>query len=103
MATSGEVEQDLALAGIKRPPPLQQAADDDAFEIWEENVESLNWFLDFSRRWVFNPMDGKRIRLDDLVVLARLKAAGVKKSKRHIIMEDLLAMEHAVLEVQSCE
>lgn len=52
---------------------------------------------------MFNPMDGKRIRLDDLAVLARLKLAGVKKSKRRIIMEDLLAMEDAVLEVQSCE
>ena len=78
-------------------------ADGDDFEVWEENWESVIWFLRMSRRWVFSPMDGSRIRLDDQAVMLQLKLQVSKKSKRQKIMDDLLAMEDAALEVLTRE
>lgn len=92
------MDEDCKKFGIK--PPRTDAEDDsDDFELWEENQDSFNWFVKMNRRWIFNPMDGKRIRLDDHAVAAQLDLYGVKKSKRKIIMDDLLAMETAALEV----
>lgn len=89
--------KDLALAGIQQPSP--QSSQEEHFEVWEENLESFTWFARMDLRWIFNQRNGKRIRLDDRAVLAQLKTFGVKKSKRKIIMDDLLAMETAALEV----
>jgi hypothetical protein len=91
------VDEDCRLFGVQR----ESAATDDGedFEVWEQNWEILNWFLKMERRWIFDPMYGKRVRLDDQAVAAQLKIYGVKKAKRKIIMDDLLAMETAALEV----
>lgn len=92
------MDEDCKRFGIKRSQ-RNDDEDSDVFEVWEENWESFNWFLNMNRRWVFNPMDGKRIRLDDQAVVAQLKLSGLKKSKQRTIMDDLLAMETAALEV----
>lgn len=55
------------------------------------------------RRWIFNPLDGRRVRLDDHAVSIQLKLSGLKKSKQRAIMNDLLEMETAALEVLNCE
>lgn len=80
---------------------VTQRSDD--FEVWEENWESLFWFLKLGRRWIFNPMDGRRIRLDDGAVMVQLKLHVAKKAKLKIIMDDLLEMEAAALEVLNRE
>lgn len=90
--------EDLALAGIAAPPP-EAEPDEEDFEVWPEVWESCIWFLKLQRRWVFNNFTGKRIRLDDEVAMSRLKLAGIKRKTRAIIMDDLLVMEAAVLEV----
>ena len=92
--------KDLALAGIAPSQPAAASSEDeDDFELWEENLESYNWFVKLSRRWVFNQFDGSRIRLDDVAIQVQFEIYGLKKSKRKTIMDDLLAMEFAALEV----
>lgn len=99
------MESDLILAGLTPPPTVITATDDegDDFEVWEENWESLEWFLKLSRRWVFNQFNGKRLRFDDQAAMTQFKIHGVKKAKRQAIMDDLLAMEDVVLEVLNRE
>lgn len=94
--------EDLALAGIAAPPP-EAEPDEDDFEVWPEVWESCTWFIKLQRRWIFNAYTGHRVRLDDQVVMSRLKLAGIKKEKRQIIMDDLLAMESAALEILNRE
>jgi len=55
------------------------------------------------RRWIFNAFTGHRVRLDDQAVMGQLKLYVAKKSKRQKIMDDLLAMEAAALEVLNRE
>lgn len=73
--------------------------DGEDFEVWEENWESVCWFLQMDRRWVFNMYSGQRVRLDDQAVMVHLKLHISKKPERRKIMEDLLIMEQAALEV----
>ena len=94
--------EDLRLAGVKSAP-CEGQGDDGDFAVYPENWESLEWFLRMHSRWIFNPFNGRRIRFDDVAVLAQLKVHGVKKSTRKIIMEDLLEMESAALEVLNLE
>jgi hypothetical protein len=94
------VANDLKLAGIQPPPTAAANSDDeDDFELWEENLESWEWFIKMGRRWVFNSFDGSRIRFDDVAIQVQFEIHGIKKSKRKNIMDDLLAMEAAALEV----
>lgn len=93
----------MRLSGLKLPPRAASADDDEDFELWEENRESWEWFTKLWRRWIFNQPSGHRVRLDDLAVMAQFEIFGVKKSKRKIIMGDLLEMETAVLEVLRSE
>lgn len=86
------------MAGIKPSTKAVQEESED-FELWEENLESYNWFARLSRRWVFNQFDGSRLRFDDVAIQAQFEIGGLKKSKRKNIMDDLLAMESAALEI----
>lgn len=96
-----EVASDLALAGLSMPPRAAEVEEDEevVFELWEENLDSYNWFVRLARRWVFNQFDGSRIRLDDVAVATQFAIFGLKKSKRKALLEDLLVMESAALEV----
>lgn len=92
------MDDDLKLAGIKPPPRAADDEDGDDFELYEENVESWGWFIRMNRRWIFSPMSGQRIRLDDQAIQVQFDIFGVKPKKRRKLMDDLLAMEAAALE-----
>lgn len=83
------------LAGIK--PPAASEDEQYDFELYEENLESWNWFMRLGRRWIFS-QSGQRIRLDDQAIHAQFEIFGVKQKKRRQLMDDLLAMEAAALE-----
>lgn len=97
------MDEDLQLACIKRPADAGADDDEEVVEVWEENWESFVWFTRLWRRWVFNQLNGQRIRIDEQAALTHLKIAGIKKKRRRTIMEDLLAIEPAVLKVLSRE
>lgn len=80
-----------------------EADDDDEFEIWPENWETFSIFMRMQRRWVRGAMGGEYLRLDDQAILAQFEIYQVKKKQRAGIMDDLLAMEEAALEVLNAE
>ena len=74
--------------------------EDDAepFGVWPKNWETVAWFMRLQRRWVVGQMGGY-IRLDDQAIHAQMALAGVKKKRRASIMDGLLVMEAAALEI----
>ncbi len=68
------------------------------FNILPENHEIVHWFLMLQRRWVYGAMGGV-IRMDDAAILAQMNIRGIKKNKRIEILNGLMTMENAALEI----
>lgn len=51
------------------------------------------------RRWVVDGMSGQYRRLDDQALLAQMELRSVKKKRRAELLDQLMVMESAALEV----
>lgn len=51
------------------------------------------------RRWVISDMSGQRIRFDDQAIEAQMRLRGIKKQHRARLLDELMTMESAALEV----
>lgn len=51
------------------------------------------------RRWVVSEMNGHYCRLDDQAILAQMDMRGIKKKHRAQLLDQLLVMESAALEI----
>lgn len=84
---------------ISLPEGVQAEPEDpELFGIHPDNVEAINWFLHMQRRWVIS-MGGGYQRLDDQALLAQMKLRGVKKKRRAVLLDQLMVMESAALEI----
>lgn len=69
------------------------------FGIFPDNAEAVGWFMALQRRWVMSEMSGQYLRLDDAALLAQMELRGVKKKHRAELLDQLMHMEAAALEV----
>lgn len=54
-----EVEADLAAFGIARPENVDEDGEDDGFEVWPENWETVRLFALLDDAWQRNPYTGR--------------------------------------------
>lgn len=69
------------------------------FGVRPDNQEAIGWFLLMQRRWVVSEMSGHYVRLDDAAIEAQMQMRGVKKQHRAQLLDELMTMESAALEV----
>ena len=55
--------------------------------------------MSLQRRWVISAMSGQRLRLDDQAIESQMKLRGTKKKHRARLLDQLMEMESAALEV----
>lgn len=67
------------------------------FGVYPDNQEVIGWFLLMQRRWQVS--EGHYLRLDDAALLAQMELRGVKKKHRTRLLDELMTMESAALEV----
>lgn len=67
------------------------------FGVRPDNQEAIGWFLLMQRRW--QTSDGHYIRFDDQAIEAQMRMRGVKKEHRARLLDELMVMESAALEV----
>lgn len=73
------------------------------FGIFRENGEACEWFLRMQQRWVIAEMSGRHVRFDDQAIESQMKLRGVKKKHRAQLLDELMVMESAALEVLNKE
>lgn len=76
----------------------QEEAPEELLDIIPENHETVHWFLMLQRRWVYGAMGGI-ISFDDAAIQAQMNIRGIKKNKRIEILNGLMTMENAALEI----
>lgn len=69
------------------------------FGVMRENAEACEWFMKLQRRWVIAEMSGRHVRFDDQAIESQMKLRGVKKKHRAQLLDQLMVMESAALEV----
>lgn len=71
----------------------------DDFEVWEENWDSLLFFLNVSTQWnVVAGMGGLfYIGLNHTAIESEMNMRGIRKQRRAQLCDDLLMMERAAL------
>lgn len=69
------------------------------FGVHPGNAEAVGWFMRMQRRWVVSEMSGHYVRLDDTAVAAQMDMRGVKKKHRAKLLDQLMVMESAALEI----
>lgn len=75
------------------------------FEVWRDNLPSLELFLSVSTQWKWLAGAGAAIRtgLDYAALEAAMRMLGVKGKDRALMFGDIRAMEGAALEVFNTE
>ena len=71
----------------------------ECFGIFPDNGEAIGWFMLMQRRWVVDGMSGHHQRLDEGALLAQMELRRVKKNHRAALLDQLMVMESAALEV----
>lgn len=97
-----ENNRDAALDGmnISLPEDAQAGPEpSEHFGVMPDNWESVGWFMLMQRRWQVSEMSGQYRRLDDGALLAQMELRGVKKKHRARLLDELMTMESAALEV----
>lgn len=101
-----------ALRAAGAPPEITAAAlsdlnvDDDEFEVWPENWQTLSVFLALGTVWSWvTPGMGHplRIGISAMEIKATLWLMGLKKRKRQRIFQDIRVMERVALDVFSAK
>ncbi|WP_313082547.1 DUF1799 domain-containing protein [Pulveribacter sp.] len=86
------------MAGKLAKHYAQQAPSDEVL-VWPENLESVNFFLEFCQtQWRSGGMGGPT-GLDYTAVLACLRTLGLARDKRDAMFADVRIMEGAALSV----
>ena len=87
---------------LARAQTLADAAapdDDKPFELWPENADSLNVFRALGTQWIYaGEMQPRRVGMRYEGVIAWLENHIPRRKKRRSLMNDLQAMELAVLQ-----
>lgn len=71
----------------------------ESFGIHPGNHKAVGWFLLMQRRWVVSEMSGCYQRLDDQALQAQMQMRGIKNKHRAKLLDQLMVMESAALEV----
>lgn len=66
--------------------------------IYPENREIVYWFLMLRRCWVYGAMGGI-LCMDYAAIQAQMNIRGIKKQQRIEILDGLMTMENAALEI----
>lgn len=80
----------------------QLEKEDDFFDVWQENWQSLIFFLAVCTQWnvVAGGMGGLfYVGLNHTAIESNMNMRGIKKQQRLALCDDLLVMERAALEV----
>lgn len=73
--------------------------EDERFEVWPENAETVETFMALQTQWRLGPMGGY-LGLDYPGMQSVFMMRGVKKGKpRRVLFDDLQAMERAALPI----
>lgn len=69
------------------------------FEVWPDNMPSVEVFLDLSSQWRRAGMAGVRTGLDYTAIPAVLALRGIPKKQWPVLFDDIRVMEGAVLSI----
>lgn len=89
----------LRKAGIEESDIPEYLGEIECFGIYPENADACEWFLRMERRWVIAEMSGRHVRFDDHALESQMKLRGIKKKHRAELLDQLMVMESAALEV----
>ena len=72
-------------------------------ELHADNWDSVMFFLKVQTQWVYasGGLGSSRLGFNHPALEANMRMRGIKRSKQEALMDDMLAMELAVLEVDS--
>lgn len=85
---------------ISLPEGVQAEPEEpEPFGVMRENAEACEWFMLMQRRWLVSEMSGRYLRFDDQAIKSQMKLRGVKKKHRAALLDQLMVMESAALEV----
>lgn len=79
----------------------QQGDDNDDFAVWPENWQTVRIFLSLSRCWRQDGMSGHFLCLPRADIESTLKMWNIRHTHQRRILENLVLMEGAALEVLS--
>lgn len=91
------------MAALNIQVEASQIQVDEPLEILPDNHEAVQWFLMLQRRWVVSDMSGKFLRIDDHAVLAQMEMRSIKRNRRKTLLDELMLMESAALEILNKE
>lgn len=69
------------------------------FAIWPENWKTLQIFLSLSNRWSVDGLSGRIAGIPRADIESTLNMSRIRPTKRREILQNLIAMESAALEV----
>ena len=95
------MEADLDALGISRADiePDEAEDEDEAFEVWPENWETVQVFVALGTCWRVDGFNGRWLGLDRTQIDSTLRLMRVPIARRREVFEDLLVMEAAALPV----
>lgn len=99
MAGGDQTGEALAAFGLTIEDPADEEESADAFEVWAENVETVDVFVSMETQWSFVSV-GKGVMVLGLryEALRELwRPCGVKRKRRGEVMRGLRVMERAAL------
>ena len=70
---------------------------DEAFEVYEDNWQSLLFFLRVQTQWVYRGLEGRRAGLNNAAVESTMRMARVKRVDQDALLADLQVMEREIL------
>lgn len=76
----------------------------DDYEIWPENLDALNVFLDLGSSWDWVALPGGgalRVGIRATEIVATLRIFGFRRARRAKLFRDIRAMERAALDVMN--
>ncbi|WP_004181383.1 DUF1799 domain-containing protein [Nitrosospira lacus] len=96
------MEEDLRAFGITvEPEANEDAAEDNAFGVWKENVKTVEFFLSVLTQWRVHGMTGAILGFEYPGIVAAMAMNGIRNQKR--LFADLRIMESAAMEILNRE
>lgn len=77
---------------------MREATEVKPFEIWPENWETVEMFMELQTQWIYAGM-GVPIGIPVPAMKALFDIRGIPRAKRHEALRDLQVMEYAALKV----
>jgi len=75
--------------------------DDDDFAIWPENWQTVRVFISLSRCWRHDGMSGQFLGIPRVDIESALAMFNIRPTKKRALLDNLLMMESAALEVMN--